>query len=315
MRRLGLALVLILVQLLAASGAIAETITLPAFTPPIATDIRYRVKAETTVAMEERGTRTARGDFRNTLNVSVRTQNGWKTTWSVDAQEPPGGEYEGNALYRQTLAVYGVNSVVAEADGRGEPVRLDDGGQIRRNMEETIRRTLGPGPIPSGTVLDTLMKKIDADPTFPLRALVPALSLTTAMQVAQPTAFEIGKTTSRTDMARAFGEVMAPAVLTQTLASVDRAARIATFTWSEEADASAVARAGQRFLDGELRAARERHGTLSPEQTAALSGASARRNGVARVSLDDGVTIFAEETISVRLGPMRSETITRVTRE
>src|SRR5262249_47282962 len=134
----GFALTCVLV--LTASHAIAETVTLPAFTPPLATDIRYRVQAETTVSLEGKGTRTARGDFHNTLNVGAGTDAGWKLTWSVDAQEPPDGPYEGNALYRQTLAVYGVTSVAAESDGRGDPMRLDDGGQIKRNMEETIRR-------------------------------------------------------------------------------------------------------------------------------------------------------------------------------
>jgi hypothetical protein len=311
MRRLAL----ILLFVVAASRAVAETITLPAFTPRLATDMRYRVQAETTVSLEGRGTRTARGDFHNTLNVGARTDAGWKLTWSVDAQEPPDGPYEGNELYRQTLAVYGVSSVAAEADGRGEPVRLDDGGQIKRNMEETIRRTLGAGPIPPGTVLDTVLKRIEADSTFPLRALAPAIALTTAMQVAAPTTFEIGQTASRTDVPRAFGEVIAPAVLTRTLASVDPAARIATFTWSEEADANVLARAMQPFLDRDIKDLRERLGRPSPQQAEPPPTVWARRNGTARVSLEDGVTLFAEETVSVRLGSMRNETVTRVTRE
>jgi hypothetical protein len=311
MRRLALTLVLVV----AASHAVAETITLPAFTPPLATDIRYRVQAETTIVLEGTGTKTARGDFHNTLNVGARTDAGWKLTWSGDAQEPPDGPYEGNDLYRQTLAVYGVTSVAADADGRGDPVRLNDGGQIRRNMEETIRRTLGAGPIPPGTVLDRQMKRIEADPTFPLRALAPAIALTTAMQVAEPTTFEIGQTTLRNDMMFPFGDLMAPSVLTWALTSVDPAARTATFTWSQEADANVIARALQPSLDSTVKEFRELLGRPSPQQTEPLPTVWARRNGVARVSLENGVTLFAEETVSVRLNSLRSETVARVTRE
>jgi hypothetical protein len=306
-------LVLTLVVVVTASRAIAETITLPAFTPPLATDIRYRVKAETTVSLEGRGTKTARGDFHNTLNVGSRTDAGWKLTWSVDPQEPPDGPYEGNDLYRQTIAVYGMSRVAADADGRGDPVRLDDGGQIRRNIDETIRGTLGAGPVQPGTVLDTLLKRIEADSTFPLRALAPAIALTIAMQVAQPTTFEIGQTASRSDVTRSFGEATVPAVLTHTLAAVDRAARTATFTWSEEADAKAIARALQRSVDNDIKDFSERLGRQLPQSEP--PGAWMRRNGLARVSLDDGMTIYAEETISVGLGSMRNETVTRVTRE
>lgn len=309
MRRLALALLFASV----AHGAGAETITLPAAAPPLATELRYRVQLEVTVSIDGKGTKTSRGDFHNTLKVNARDARGWKVTWSADAAAPADGVYEINDHYRQTLALYGVSSVAAETDGRGALLRVDD-GQMRRNLDDTIRRAFGAGSAPAGSVLDTLMRRIEADPTFPLRALVPAIDFVTVMQADRPISTEIGKVESRSEQ-RSFGDILAPTVSKRTLASVDRAARTATLSWNEEADADSVARSARKFLDSKIADARSRQGTLSPLQMIELTTVWARRDGLARLSLDDGMTLYAEETISWRLGPMRNETKTRVTRE
>lgn len=298
----------------AAGAASAETITLPAFAPALGKDIVYRVETETTVSIADKGTKTVRGDFHNTLVVNERLADGFRGRWRVDPQPPSQGSFESNDLYRQTIGVYGLTVVEIDTNARGQPVRLNDGGAIKRHMEDTIRRTFGTSPVAPGTVLDTMLKKIAADPMFPVRALVPALNLTTAMQSDKPREFEIGKVNTTTNVAGAFGDTAA-ATLSWSLASVDRNARTVTFTWSDEADPNGVAAAAKKYIDREVAAARLQHGTLSPLQLLELTSASTTRKGLARVSLDDGVTIYAEETVSQRLGPMRNETTVKVTRE
>jgi len=298
----------------AAGAASAESITLPAFAPALGKDIVYRVETETTVSIVDKGTKTARGDFHNTLNVSERLADGFRGRWRVDPQPPAQGTFESNDLYRQTIGVYGLTEVEIDINARGQPVRLNDGGAIKRHMEDTIRRTFGTSPVPPGTVLDTMLKKIAADPMFPVRALVPAINLTTTMQSGKPRDFEIGKVNTTTNVPGAFGDTAA-ASSSWSLASVDRAAHTATFTWNDEADPNAVADRAKKYIDGEVAAARLQHGTLSAVQLLELTSASTTRKGVARVSLDDGVTVYAEETVSTRLGPMRNDTTVRVTRE
>jgi len=299
----------------AASAVTAETVTLPAFAPALGKDFAYRVETETAVSIAAKGTKTARGDFHNTLNVAARSGDGFRVRWCVDPQPPAQGTFESNDLYRQTIGLYGLTEVEIDTNARGEPVRLNDGGAIKRHMEDTIRRTMGTGPIPPGTVLDTMLKKISADPMFPVRALVPALNLTTMMQTDKPRDFEVGKVNTSMNVPGAFGDTVAAATSRWSLASVDRAARTVTFTWNDEADADAVAERARKYIDGEVAAARLQHGTLSPLQMLELTSASTTRKGLARISLDDGMTLYAEETVSVRLGPMRNDTTMKVTRE
>ncbi|MBV8839474.1 MAG: hypothetical protein JO000_23320 [Alphaproteobacteria bacterium] len=59
-----------------ASAASAETVTLPAFAPPLGKEIAYHVQTDTTVSIADKGSKTARGDFHNILNVGARTADG-----------------------------------------------------------------------------------------------------------------------------------------------------------------------------------------------------------------------------------------------
>src|SRR5581483_6941507 len=99
-----------------------------------------------------------------------------------------------------------------------------------------------------------------ADPIFPVRALVPALALTTMNQAGEPRELEIGKVDIDMKVPRAPGDMFAAASSRWSLASVDRAARTATFTWNDEADPNEVAEGARKYLDSEVAAARLRHG-------------------------------------------------------
>jgi hypothetical protein len=301
----------------------AQSISVPAYNPPVGRETAFHVELE--IATETRGSdplaqRTARGDFVDRLTVQERTPDSFQMLWQFDAVLPRSAqgresEYSINNNFQEAIALFGVDGLNVDTDLAGNPKSVFGADLIINNMRVRADESRGPNDPPIGEKLqERMLTTLARDPAFMVQRLVPAARLLASAQADQVRAdLRVGATETH-DVTLPIGGVPAPGVLKRTLQSVDDAAHVARFVWTISVDQAAFTRASKDLIDEEIESLRRKIGEIPPARLPELTTAEVTYSGEWRVSLDDGEAVFVEETIASRVGPISTRVVSRVTR-
>jgi hypothetical protein len=301
----------------------AQSISVPAYNPPIGRETAFHVELEITNDVrgsDPLGPGTTRGDFVDRLTVQERTPDGFQMLWQFDAVLPPPAqgrerEYPINSSFQEAIGVFGVDGLNVDTDLAGNPKSVFGAELIINNMRVRADESRGLNDPPIGEKLQERMQATLArDPAFMVQRLVPAARLLASAQADQVRAdLRVGATETH-DVMMHFGGVPAQGVVKRTLQSVDDTAHVAKFVWTLSVDQAAFTRASKDVIDEEIASLRRKIGEIPPERMGELTSAEITYSGEWRVSLDDGEAVFVEETIVSRIGPISTRIGSRVTR-
>jgi hypothetical protein len=304
-------------------SAAAQSISVPAYNPPIGQEMAFHVELEITT--ETRGSEplapgTARGDFIDRLTVQARITAGFQMLWQFDAALPGRergreSEYPINNNFQEAIALFGVDGLNVDTDLAGNPKSVFGADLIIDNMRVRADESRGPGDPPIGEQLQERMQATLAhDAAFMVQRLVPAAHLLASAQAGQAREdLHVGATETH-EVTLHIGGVPAPGVLKRTLESIDDMAHLARFVWTLSVDQAAFTRASQELIDEEIESLRRKIGEIPPARLPELTSAEVTYSGEWRVSLDDGEAVFVEESIISRVGPISTRVVSRVTR-
>jgi hypothetical protein len=301
----------------------AESITVPAYNPPIGPETAFHVQIEMTTEMrgaDPLAPGTTRADFVDRLTVQERTPDGFHMLWQFDAALPPGAQgsesdYPMNSNFQEAISLFGVDGLNVDTDLAGNPKSVFGADLIINNMRIRADESRGPSDPPIGERLQERMQALLArDSAFMVQRLVPAARMLASAQSDRARSdLDVGATETQ-NITMHFGAVPASGVLKRTLQSVDPATHVATFVWSLSVDQAAFTRASQDVINEEIESLRRKIGDIPPARLAELTTAEVAYSGEWHVSLDDGTAVFVEETVASRIGPVSTRVVTRVTR-
>jgi hypothetical protein len=130
----------------------AQSISVPAYNPPIGRETAFHVELEITT--EQRGSDplapgTARGDFVDRLTVQERTSDGFHMLWQFDAALPPAAhgreiEYPINSTFQEAIGLFGVDGLNVDTDLAGNPKSVFGADLIINNMRIRADESRGP---------------------------------------------------------------------------------------------------------------------------------------------------------------------------
>ncbi|SDP31516.1 hypothetical protein [Phyllobacterium sp. OV277] len=305
---------------LAAHSAMAqEVVTIPSYTPTIGAISTFRTEKSIETDMSiwlEKPSSIMRGDFLQQMMVVSKDEQAVRMRWSLSSDVPAKatGNYDLNSQYKTTLDLYGVEQLEFETDLNGFPFSLIGFDSIRQNMQDKIASSFGNRPVPEGSVLSSLVKKLDNNPSVLTDILVPEAGLLARGQWYKSASLKVGDQwqASRDDD---INGTAVNIVTTSLLESVDHSTQTAVITWDEISDKEALTKASQPGIDAMIAASKERAAKLTTDQLAVIKSASSRRLGRSVVSLVDGSTIEVTETLTTQLGGLKTTTVTHVKRE
>lgn len=305
---------------LATHSAMAqEVVIIPAYTPTIGAISTFRTEKSIETDMSiwlEKPSITMRGDFLQQMMVVSKDEQAVRVRWSLSSDVPAkaAGNYDLNSQYKTTLDLYGVRQLEFETDLNGFPFSLIGFDSIRQNMQDKIASFFGNGPVPKGSALSSLMKKLDNNPSLLTDILVPEARLLARGQWYKRASLKVGDQwqASRDDD---INGTAVNIVTTSLLESVDHSTQTAVITWDEISDKEALTKASQPGIDAMIAASKERAAKLTTDQLATIKSASSRRLGRSVVSLVDGSTTEVTETLTTQLGGLKTTTVTHVKRE
>ncbi|NKK61479.1 preprotein translocase subunit SecD [Rhizobium ruizarguesonis] len=303
----------------------AGGIDIPGYAPAMGVERSYRVQKATETDMsfwfDKSGAPpvTARGAFRQRMTVLSRDEDGMRVRWSLSADLPESlaglaDSYQMNLLYRNSLTAYGAAALELETDLNGNPRDISGVDQIVAHMRAMAANGLGGVPAAGKSGLYDIIAKLEANPLQIVAALVPEAQLLATGQNYQAETMEIGQA-SATSRDEDYGGVSVPVTSTWTLESTDATARTATLSLSEEADDAAFSQSQQPAIANLMSGFAERAKNLTADQLASVKRASKSRSVELVVSLNDGSTLEASETVTVEAGGTRLRTYTHILRE
>ena len=139
----------------------AQSISVPAYNPPIGREMAFHVELEITT--EQRGSDplapgTARGDFVDRLTVQERTPDGFHMLWQFDAALPSAAhgreiEYPINTTFQEAIGLFGVDGLNVDTDLAGNPKSVFGADLIINNMRVRADESRGPDDPPIGEKL------------------------------------------------------------------------------------------------------------------------------------------------------------------
>ncbi|MGO6722428.1 hypothetical protein ACC717_21390 [Rhizobium ruizarguesonis] len=303
----------------------AGGIDIPGYAPAMGVERSYRVQKATETDMsfwfDKSGAPpvTARGAFRQRMTVLSRDEDGMRVRWSLSADLPESlaglaDSYQMNLLYRNSLTAYGTAALELETDLNGNPRDISGVDQIVAHMRAMAANGLGGVPAAGKSGLYDIIAKLEANPLQIVAALVPEAQLLATGQNYQAETMEIGQA-SATSRDEDYGGVSVPVTSTWTLESTDATTRTATLSLSEEADDAAFSQSQQPAIANLMSGFAERAKNLTADQLASVKRASKSRSVELVVSLNDGSTLEASETVTVEAGGTRLRTYTHILRE
>jgi hypothetical protein len=301
-----------------APGAVrAEgSVRLPAFRPTIGQESTYRVYIEASVdahgAVDGAGG-VMKGEFSDRVAIVSASPQGYVMRWRLEPRQRAANALAPSMcdLYREKMEAFGFDGVMVETNRAGAIQKVEQTEDIRRNVESRIAEVKDPRD-PAKERLQALLRDL-ADPLAPVAVIAPAARLLADAQLDHEQDFEIGVPQTKEDAAEING-VHVPFKIAS-LVTADMAKRTMTFTLTKTLDPAAYAYASRETIGQTLTHIQQKYPDASPEKLRQLATASMTVSSKATVSLDDGTTIFAEEIVDNRLGPLYLKNVLRATRE
>jgi hypothetical protein len=308
----------VLAVTLVASARAGEHVRVPAYKPPIGKEILYRVTVTATVELGQNSNGTLEGEYPNRMTVLAKLPGGFRVAWHVSA-DPLDGTMAArapalNRHYGDTLRAYGANSITLETDKAGKARVLLEADAIHAKIQGEITQALGPEPHPEDKALDPVLQLMKREPLMPVYAIAPAALFLPQHQLPSAKNIEIGPIKT-THGGVPVGEASAPSTVQWRAESWNKAARTITYLQTVKLDEAELTRLFKARIDAFLADEKSKQGDLPAERIAEYSSARSERSTHATVSLDDGAAVLVEDVSIMRIGPLFTRTVTRISRE
>lgn len=303
-----------------------EKVTIPGYKPEIGKIETYRIEKTTETDMSlwfdkpEAASMVMRGDFRQQTAVVSRDDKGMRVQWALSPALPPAAlstadSYAMNPQYANSLAAYGVQLLELETDLTGYPTALVGADQIVARMESLVAAS-GPGgaTVPADSVASQMVQAVKANPLKVVDVLIPEVIALSLGQASQDAVSEIGGTwTAKGE--ESIGDGIVPVTSAWKFESTDSARRTATFSVKQSFDAAALQAATKTSTDKAITAFGDRAKQLSDEQMARVRSAQKSRDLTLIVSLQDGSTVEALDSVTVDTGGIKLTNVTHIWRD
>jgi hypothetical protein len=303
-----------------------ESVTIPRYQPEIGTVHTWRIEKTTESDMSlwldkpEAASMVMRGDFRQQTGVVSRDDKGMRVRWMLSADLPPAAlsaadSYAMNPQYANSLAAYGVQQLEFETDLTGYPTALVGADQIVAHMQNLVA-TPGPGglTVPADSVAGQMVQAVKDNPLRVVDVLIPEVIALSLGQASQDATTEVGSTwTAKGD--ESVGDAIVPATSDWKFASTDKARHTATFNMKQSFDAAALQSAVNARVEKMIAGFGERASQLTEEQMARVRSSRKFRDLTLVVSLQDGSTIEALDSVTVDTAGTKLVTVTHIWRD
>ncbi len=300
----------------------ADSVVVPGYAPEIGREYLYRSHKTTSTDMSlwfDRPAAIMRGDFRQRMTVLSRDAEGMRVRWSLSADLPQDAEgaadnYAMNALYRDSLSAYGVRQVEYEAGLNGFPGKLVGLDVILGNLHNTsvVGADGGVANQPAG--LRDIVEGIKSNPVLVIHNLAPEAELLSTGQEQESSTYEIGQSGTASVVEYARGTPI-PVAIEWKLETADFSRQTATFSLQKTYDRVALQQSQASAVEGVISSFGEKAKQLGDEQLAAARNASKNVQMTVVMSLRDGSTLEATETVLAESGGINIRTQTHVWRE
>lgn len=286
----------------------AESVTVPPYAPAVATERHYRVQKTTETDMSlwldkpEASAVVMRGDFRQSATVLSRDDEGMRVKWRLSADLPPDAadaadSYPMNAMFRNSLAAYGVQQLEFEADPSGTPTALIGADQIVANMERLLSSST-----PDSTA-SRMLQTVKNSPLTIIDALAPEIMTLVLGQSPEAFTADIGQEWTVAGNEELKG-MLVPTNTVWKLEAADKTRQTATFSAKVTYDPVPLLQSQQASIDGIIASFGDRAKQLTDAQLAQVRSAAKSRTVTYVNSTRDGSTLEVLENTVASVGGM-----------
>lgn len=287
----------------------AESVTVPPYEPAVGTELHYRVQKTTETDMSlwfdkpEASSVVMRGDFRQSATVLSRNDEGMRMKWRLSADIPPDAtgaadSYAMNAMFRNSLAAYGVEELEFDADPSGAPTALVGADQIIANMEMLLSTSS------SDNTASRMLQTVKGNPLVVINVLAPESMILALGQSSEAFTTDIGQEWTVAGSEELKG-VLVPTSTVWKLEAADEARQTATFSATVTYDPAALLQSQQSSIDGMIASFADRAKQLTDAQLAQARSAGKSRTVTYVNSTRDGSTIEVLENTVASVGGMK----------
>lgn len=232
----------------------AESVTVPPYEPAIGAESHYRVQKTTETDMSlwfdkpEASSVVMRGDFRQSATVLSRDADGMRMKWTLSADIAPDAtgaadSYAMNAMFRNSLAAYGVKALEFDADPSGTPTALVGADQIIANMEMLLSTSA------SDNTASRMLQTVKGNPLVVIDVLAPESMILALGQSSEAFTTDIGREWTVEGSEELKG-MLVPTRTVWKLEAADRIRQTATFSATVTYDPVALLQSQQSSIDG-----------------------------------------------------------------
>ncbi len=305
------------------STQLVKAADIPVYKPSIGIERSYRVQKSTETDMSlwfdkpEASSVIMRGDFRFRMIVASQDEKSLRTRWSLSAELPSGiteapNSFELNAHYGNSLAIYGIQYLDIDTDLSGAPIKLVNADQILSNIQ---KQTDNLPPESKSTLLGPVLDKLHHNPLeFIVTTLVPEVTLLATTQYDESFTANVGGTWKSSQDVDLSG-VSIPVTYDWEVVAIDMDKHTVTFALKETWDSATLTKATAAATDKLFVSFADRVKQLTPEQLATIKSASKNRAIRSVVSLQNGETLEALETVTAHSSGIKLVTKTHIWRE
>lgn len=286
----------------------AESVTVPPYAPAVGTERHYRVQKTTETDMSlwldkpEASAVVLRGDFRQSATVLSRDDEGMRVQWRLSADLPPdvadaADSYPMNAMFRNSLAAYGVQQLEFEADPSGTPTALIGADQIVANMERLLSTSA-----PDSTA-SRMLQTVKNSPLTIIDVLAPEIMTLGLGQSSEAFTADIGQEWTVAGNEELKG-MLVPTSTVWKLEAADKTRQTATFIAKITYDPVTLLQSQQASIDGIIASFGDRAKQLTDAQLAQVRSAAKSRTVTYVNSTRDGSTLEVLENTVASVGGM-----------
>jgi hypothetical protein len=301
------------------SAQATESVTVPPYEPSVGAERHYRVQKTTETDMSlwfdrpEASSVVMRGDFRQSATVLSRDDEGIRMKWKLSADIPldaigAADSYAMNAMFRNSLAAYGVEELEFDADPSGAPTALVGADQIITNMEMLLSTSA------SDNTASRMLQTVKGNPLVVIDVLAPESMILTLGQSSEAFTTDIGQEWTVAGSEELKG-MLVPTSTVWKLEAADKARQTATFSATVTYDPFALLQSQQSSIDGMIVSFADRAKQLTDAQLAQARSAGKSRTVTYVNSTRDGSTIEVLENTVASVGGMKVTVAVHLWRE
>lgn len=216
--------------------------------------------------------------------------------------------YAMNAMFRNSLAAYGVEELEFDADPSGAPTALVGADQIIANMEMLLSTSS------SDNTASRMLQAVKGNPLVVIDVLAPESMILALGQSSEAFTTDIGKEWTVAGSEELKG-MLVPTSTVWKLEAADKARQTATFSAKVTYDPAALLQSQQSSIDGMIASFADRAKQLTDAQLAQARSAGKSRTVTYVNSTHDGSTIEVLENTVANVGGMKVTVAVHIWRE